>query len=107
MLRLQRVGKKGDPSYRLIVSEKYKDTQNRILENLGKYNPVATPKVVEFNKERINYWISVGAQPSNTVNNVLIAQGIVKGKKKKSVFLSKKRKEKIEKKKAAGEEKKA
>ena len=86
MLRLQRIGKKKSPTYRLIVSEKTKDTQAGSLENWGIYNPVATPKVIEFKKDRINYWLSVGAQPSATVNNLLVNEGIVKGEKKKSVF---------------------
>jgi len=100
ILRLQRIGKKKNPTYRLIVSEKTKDTQAGTLENLGIYNPVVSPKVIQFNAERINYWISKGAQLSTSVNNLLVQEGIIKGKKEKSVFLSKKRQEKMGKKKA-------
>ena len=100
ILRLQRIGKKKNPTYRLIVSEKTKDTQAGTLENLGIYNPVVSPKVIQFNAERINYWISKGAQLSASVNNLLIQEGIIKGKKEKSVFLSKKRQESMGKKKA-------
>lgn len=107
VLRFQRIGKKKHPSYRLVVSEKAKDTQSGTLENLGIYNPIVNPKVIELNKDRINYWISVGAQLSASVNNLFISQGIIKGDKKKSVFLSKKRKTKLEGKKAAAETKKA
>jgi len=96
MLRLQRIGKKKSPSYRLIVSEKTKDTQAGSLENLGTYNPVATPKGIDFKEDRIKYWLSVGAQASASVNNLLVKAGIVEGNKEKSVFLSKKRKGKLE-----------
>ena len=106
VLRLQRLGKKKNPSYRLMVSEKTKDTQAGTLEHLGTYNPVVTPKVVNLNVERIKYWISVGAQPSASVNNLLINEGIIKGDKEKSVFLSQKRKGKLETKKVADAEEK-
>lgn len=95
MIRLQRVGKKKQPSYRLVVSEKARDTQAGSLELLGYFNPLRTPKVIEFKVDRIKYWISKGAQPSNTLHNMFVAQGIIEGKKRKSVSLSTARKEKI------------
>lgn len=102
MLRLQRIGKIKSPAYRLIVSEKTKDPQAGTLENLGQFDPTKQPKIIKFNAERIKYWLSKGAQPSHTVNNLLINAGIITGgKKKKSVYLSKQRKEKIAGKKAA------
>ena len=100
MLRLQRLGKSKHPSYRLIVSEKAKDPQAGHVEILGIYNPTLTPKVIDLKKDRIAYWISVGAQPSPTVHNLLIGVGVLSGKKKRSVFLSKRRREALEKKKA-------
>lgn len=97
MLRLQRVGKTKRPTYRLVVSEKARDTQAGSLENLGYYNPVDKDKKLEFKAERIKYWLSVGAKASDTVHNLLLKNGIISGgKKKRSVFLSKKRKAKIE-----------
>ncbi|MFH0857252.1 MAG: 30S ribosomal protein S16 [Candidatus Magasanikbacteria bacterium] len=99
-IRLQRMGKKKQPTYRFIVSEKTKDTQGRSLEIIGKYNPIVNPKVLEINKERVLHWISVGAQPSNTVNNILIKEGIITGKKMKSVTITTKRAKKIADKKA-------
>jgi len=95
-IRLQRLGKKKHPTYRFIVSEKAKDTQSGALEILGNYDPVAKPKVIALKKDRIEYWISKGAQTSNTVHNLLLKEGIVKGEKKRSVFLSAKRKANIE-----------
>jgi len=99
-IRLSRVGKKKQPSYRLIVSEKSKDPWGKFLENLGTYNPLRSPAEVNFNVERIKYWMSKGAQTSDTVWNVFVEQKIVEGEKRKQVSLSKKRKEKIAKKQA-------
>jgi len=99
-IRLQRIGKRKQPTYRFIVSEKNRDTQYGSLEVLGHYSPTQIPKVLELNKERIKHWISVGAQTSNTVNNILVREGVIEGKKKKSVRITNKRKTKIETKKA-------
>lgn len=102
-IRLSRVGKNKQPSYRLIVSEKARDPWGKYLENVGFYNPRANPPVIKFNAERIKFWMSKGAQLSDTVNNLLIGQKIVSGNKRKIIKLSKKRKVKLdeEKKKAA------
>ena len=100
-IRLQRVGKTKKPTYRLIISEKARDTHDHYLELLGSYNPHDKAKGIVFNAERITYWISQGAQTSATVNNLLIKQGIIQGKKMKSVYLSEGRKKKIEEKKKA------
>jgi small subunit ribosomal protein S16 len=94
-IRLQRVGKKKLASYRLIVSEKARDTQDIYLELLGTFNPHAKENQFLPVKERIQYWLGKGAQTSDTVNNLLLKAGIIKGKVKKSVFLSKKRHAKI------------
>lgn len=99
-IRLQRVGKTKKPTYRLIISEKARDTQDRYLELLGSYNPHDKTNGVALNAERINYWLAKGAQTSDTVNNLLVKQGVVKGKAVRAVFLSEKRKKKIDEKKA-------
>lgn len=95
IIRLQRIGKKKSPSYRLIISEKARDTQDIYLEQLGTFNPRAKENGFLPNVERINYWIGKGAQTSATINNLLVKAGIIKGEKRKSVFLSGKRKKKI------------
>ncbi len=94
-IRLQRIGRKKRPSYRVIVSEHTKDTQAGSLEILGHYDPLAEPKIMEFKGDRILHWISVGAQPSATVQNLLINAGIIKGEKGKAVTITKKRAAKI------------
>lgn len=78
-IKLSRIGKKKKPMYRLIISEKSKDPYGDSLEILGSYNPYS--KEISANGERINYWISKGAQMTATVNNLLVGHKIVEGKK--------------------------
>lgn len=94
-IRLSRVGKTKQPTYRLIVSEKTKDPWGDYLEKLGFYNPRANPPVIQFKAERIKYWLSKGAQTSVTVNNLLIAQKIIEGEKRRKVKISQTRKAKL------------
>lgn len=90
-IRLSRIGKKKQPMYRLIISEKARDPYGRALEILGSYNPFS--KELQAKNDRINYWISKGAGISDTVNNLLIDKGIIKGDKVRS-SKSKKKEEK-------------
>ncbi len=100
-IRLSRIGKKGQPSYRFIVSEKGRDPWGKALEILGSYNPLVNPAQITLEKERILYWIGKGAQTSDTVNNLLINEGVIQGEKRKLMQISKKRAAKIAKKKQA------
>lgn len=92
-IRLSRIGKKKQPSYRLIISEKTKDPWGKYLELLGTFDPRS--KKLDLKIERIKYWLSVGAQTSNTINNLLIKAGVITGKKKKVVKLTTQRREKM------------
>ena len=104
-LRLTRVGKKKRPMYRLIAIPKHRDPWANNLEILGTIDPRTKEKTL--NAERIQYWLSVGAQPSDTVRNILISEGIMEGKKVAASKLTKKRKAKMgEKENAAKEAKK-
>jgi len=94
-IRLQRIGKKKKPSYRFVISENARDTQAPILENLGQYAPTQNPKILDIKRERVEYWLSKGAQTSNTVHNLLVQAGIVSDGKKKSVRISNKRQVKL------------
>lgn len=79
-IRLQRVGRKNHAEFRVVVSEHQKTpTSGKNLEILGSYNPHTD--AVTLVKDRIEYWMSVGAQPSGTVHNILINQNVIKGKK--------------------------
>lgn len=100
MIRLQRLGKSKHPSYRVIVSDKRRDPHAESVEVLGFYQPAMRPKAVRINKERVAYWLGVGAQPSATMQNLLISLGVMKDKKRRSVFLSEKRKAALAKKNA-------
>lgn len=100
-IRLSRVGKRKQPIYRLIVSEKGRDPWGRSLEIIGNYNPRSTPPQINFKNDRITYWLSKGAQVSDTVWNMLVDMKLVQGEKRQKVNISKRRKEKIAKKAAA------
>lgn len=106
-IRLTRIGKKKQPEYRLMVCEKSRDPWGKALEILGHYNPRTNPRTVSLKTDRITYWISVGAQCSDTVWNLLLDEGVVKGEKRKSIKLSKKRREEIAKNNKAKEAAKA
>lgn len=97
-LRLSRVGKRKQPIYRLIVSEKGRDPWGKALEILGNYNPRTNPATTTFKIDRVKYWISKGAQASDTVWNMLCDQKVVDGPKRLIVKISKRRKEKLAKK---------
>lgn len=92
-IRLSRTGKKNQPFYRLIISEKTKDPWGKYLELLGNFNPRS--KELNAKKDRIKYWLSKGAQMSPTINNLLLKAGIISGKKQKSVNISKTRSAKM------------
>ncbi len=77
VLRLTRVGKKKQPSYRLVVQEKHKDPWGKAFEILGQYNPRTTPKTINFKADRIKEWLAKGAQPSATVHNLLVDAKII------------------------------
>lgn len=95
MIRLQRLGRKKQPSYRFVLNEKSRDTQAPSTEILGYFNPVQNPKLLELKTDRIKHWLSVGAQCSNTVHNLLVKEGVIEGVKRRSVVLTKKRREKL------------
>lgn len=75
-IRLSRVGRKHDPSYRMIVTEKGRAPQTgNYVEQVGTYD--ARSDEHSLKDERISYWLSVGAQPSDTVHNLLVKAGIL------------------------------
>jgi len=66
-----RIGAKGKPFYRVVVKEKRSKRDGKYLENLGTYNPMMDPALVDLKHERIQYWIGVGAQPTETVTSLI------------------------------------
>lgn len=105
-IRLQRTGKKHQPSYRVVLVDSRKAPQSgAFLEILGNYNPFKGE--IKLEGERIRHWIAKGAQLSDTVHNFLVEAKIIEGKKKNVVHLEKIKAEKAEKEKEKkGEEEK-
>jgi len=93
MIRLSRTGKPKQPYFRIIVSEKTKDPWGKYLEVVGNYNPRS--KQLEANKDRIAYWLTKGAQLTNSLHNLLVKVGIIEGKTKRAYALTKKRLDKV------------
>lgn len=71
MIRMARFGAKKKPTYRVVVIDKERARDSRAVEIVGHYNPVGKPKVVNLKHDRIQFWISKGAQPSETVARLL------------------------------------
>ncbi len=79
-IRLQRIGRKNDPSFRAVLTDSKNSTKSgKFLEILGTYNPKAGEK--NLLNDRIKYWISKGAKPSDTMHNFLVHDKVISGKK--------------------------
>ena len=76
-LRLRRVGGKKQPSYRIVASDKESPRDGRFLEILGFYNPRTEPATIQLDEERIYHWLRNGAQPSDSVQALFKAAGLV------------------------------
>ena len=79
---MSRFGKKKQPYYRLTVAENTKDPYGKSLEILGSWDP--RNKILQAKNDRINYWISQGAQATPTVNNLLVEKKIIESPKVKA-----------------------
>jgi small subunit ribosomal protein S16 len=77
-MRLSRIGSKKRPYYRIVVIDKRRARNGRFLEVVGQYNPIANPVQMEINTERAQYWLSKGAEPSETVRSILQKKEVVK-----------------------------
>jgi len=82
VMRFQRIGKKGQAYFRIVVTEHTKKPLGEFLELLGSYDP--HKKDLKCKKERIEYWLSKGVQASPTVHNLLINKKVISGDKKQS-----------------------
>jgi len=70
VIRLTRMGRKKKPFYRIVVTDSRKRRDGGWIESIGYYNPVASEKEIRLDEERLNYWLSVGAQMSPTVKRL-------------------------------------
>ena len=92
MIRFMRIGRRNQPSFKIVVTEKTKSsTGGRFVEEVGFYNPVTKEKIMQA--ERIRYWISQGAQPTPTISNLLISEKVTEGEKIPKHKKSKKKEE--------------
>ena len=98
-IRLKRIGRKRQPLYRLMISDKARDMYGDHLEQLGTYNPHT--KKVDFKVDRIKHWLGLGATTSATVHNLLVKEGVISAPKVRKVKLTKKRQGKLQAAKAA------
>lgn len=69
-IRLRRSGRKNRPFYRIVVIDSRKARDGKYIESVGYYDP-RDKKIFELNRDRINYWMSKGAQPTNTVSRLM------------------------------------
>ena len=76
-IRLMRVGMQGQPSYRVVIADARSPRDGRIIENIGWYNPRTEPSTIQIDAERAKHWLSVGAQPSESVISLLRRAGVL------------------------------
>ena len=79
-IRLRRMGAKHQPSYRIVVAESSSPRDGRFVESVGFYNPKTQPMTLRINEERARHWLSVGAQPTDTVRSLFVRAGLVEGR---------------------------
>ena len=74
-IKLKRLGKIREPYYRIVVADSRTKRDGRAIEEIGKYHPKAEPSLIEVNSERVQHWLSVGAQPTDPVRVLLKVTG--------------------------------
>lgn len=90
-IRLQRGGRKGYAFYRIVIADVRAPRDGRFTEKIGTYNPNTNPATVDLNFDRALYWVETGAQPTDTVRNILKREGVylmkhLRGGVKKGAF---------------------
>lgn len=90
-IRLQRNGRKGYAFYAIVIADARAPRDGRFTEKIGTYNPNTNPATVDLNFDRALYWVEVGAQPTDTVRNILKSEGVylmkhLRGGVKKGAF---------------------
>ncbi len=78
-IRLRRVGRKGQPTYRIVVSERTAAREGRFVDQLGHYNPRTDPAEVQVDVEKARAWLAKGAKPSDTVRSLFKRAGVFRG----------------------------
>ena len=93
-IRLRRMGAKKAPFYRIVVVDSRKARDGEYIEKVGHYNPTSQPAEIVIDEEKAKDWLSKGVQPTETVRNLLIAQGVIEKPAKLSAPRTKTRKKK-------------
>ena len=75
-IRLSRIGKKKKAFYRVVVMERTRPRDGRVVETVGTYDPLKKPAEIKLDAERVKHWLGVGAQPSDTVRSFIRQQKI-------------------------------
>lgn len=91
-IRLSRTGKRKQPYYRVVLQEKTRDPWSPAIEVLGNFDPRKDRAEMSLDEERIKYWLSKGAQPSEGLHNLFVEKQWIKGEKTQKVHLTKARK---------------
>ncbi len=76
-LRLRRMGAKKRPSYRIVAADSRSPRDGRFIESIGFYDPITDPATIKVDAERARHWLSNGAQPRDTVRDILRKAGLV------------------------------
>lgn len=76
-IRLKRIGRRGQPHYRIVVMESDKPRDGKAVEEIGYYNPRENPSVFDLEKERAQYWLEKGAQPTDTIAQFFVKEGLL------------------------------
>jgi small subunit ribosomal protein S16 len=79
-IRLRRVGRKKNPMYRIVIADSRSPRDGRFIETIGVYHPRKAEGGVELKNDRANYWLDVGAMPSDTVRSLLRRAGLLKAR---------------------------
>ena len=76
-IRLRRMGATKRPSYRIVVADSASPRDGKFIEIIGTYDPLTEPSTIRLNEERAKHWLSAGAQPSDTVRDILRRHNLV------------------------------
>ena len=77
-IRLRRVGRKKAPMYRIVVADSKSPRDGKFIEIVGQYQPRTGDKAINLDTDRVNHWLNVGAQPTDTVRSLLRKAGLLK-----------------------------
>lgn len=93
-IRLKRTGMRGQPHYRVVIAEAHRSRDSKTIEEIGYYNPRTQPSTVKIDTEAAKRWLEKGAQPTETVEQLLVKEGVLDKIKRGSKLPQPKKKKK-------------